>query len=895
MRLGGAEERRAGKGLKVWALRGLVAAGFIALSYYYSWWFVDGRLASPGLAVWFALALLYSGVQLAGNWVIYLAARRPAAALPPPPGLTVDVFITACGEDYALVERSLAAAVRMRGEHRTWLLDDGGNPLLAELAGRLGAGYLARGDRANAKAGNLNAALPRTDGDVVAIFDIDHVPAPDFLERSLGHFSDPRVGFVQVMLTFANSQESWVAQAAMETSLEFYNPTSLGADGIGGTTMMGSNALIRRKALESIGGYRPGLAEDLATSIALHAAGWRSAYVAEPLAPGLAPPSFTAWFVQQLKWARGVFELLLTGYPAVFWKLSGGQRLSYAVRMTKYWIGPAVGLHLFATVAVMVFSPAAFRDAFHDYLVRIGPLAICDALIRFAALSSWRHPATPRTSFSRAVVLVYATWPIYLMAWLMALLRLPLGFRPTPKSRSGNLNPAWLLPQALALGLLAAGALYTTFGRGHPPSVLLVFAFLQGALQLLLFKQWLATEIEFSEKLSRSFQALREITRPVGINRRAIRGQLRATLGDLQSALHGLPVDRLEQAAGLLHQARLSGRRVFVLEGERPWLAARFAADLAQAPPGNPWPAFQVLRVADGPALDGPGGGGRLLLEEYARSVGPGDVAVALAPGRPARQLGCALERARAMQAKTILLSGPASGAGPAGGAGISADAHLQVAGETAAQVEDRLALAARVIVQALHHAAAGRAAPPGQAPSPAGAPALPALFDLAGPGAGPLPGGGAELDRAALLGRALRACLESVGATSGSLLLFDQAGRAEQAALLYGGEVSFQSGALLADTLAQGLAGWVAANRQPALVASTAADPRWLRRPWDEINGPRSAVSVPLFAGERLAGVLTALHVQPDRFTPPDAALLAAMAASLAAFGRPDPARRDD
>ncbi|HEX6384548.1 MAG TPA: cellulose synthase catalytic subunit [Anaerolineae bacterium] len=484
----------------------LVLLGVIALGYYYSWWFEDGRLTSPWLLFVLFWAVLYGGIQLLGNWLLYLKARRS----PSPPltsTLTVDVFVTACGEPYALVERSLTAACAMRGEHQTWLLDDGSDPVLASLAGRLGAGYLTRPNRADAKAGNVNAALSRTDGDIVVIFDVDHVPAPDFLEQTLGYFDDPKIGFVQVMLTFDNRDESWVAQAASETSLEFYNPTSLGTDGIGGATLMGSNALIRRKALESLGGYQHGLAEDLATSIALHAADWRSAYVAEPLAPGLAPPSFAAWFVQQLKWARGVFELLLTAYPRLFSKLTWGQRLSYAVRMTKYWIGPVVGMHLFATIAILMFGDAYTRDAFHDYLMHIAPLALCDVLIRFTALRRWQHHSTPRTSLIRAMVLVYATWPIYLLAWLMALLRLPLAFRPTPKSVTGELKPAWLLPQLIVLLFLSVGILYTVMIGNHQPSLLLVFAIFQGAFQLILLSQWLYSEVAVSSQ--------REGTKPV--------------------------------------------------------------------------------------------------------------------------------------------------------------------------------------------------------------------------------------------------------------------------------------------------------------------------------------------------------------------------------------------
>ena len=311
----------------------------------------------------------------------------------------------------------------------------------------------------------------------------------------MGYFRDPAMGFVQVMLSFDNSDQSWVAKASTETSLDYYNPTSLGMDSSQSITLMGSNALIRRKALEGIKGYRPGLAEDLATSIALHAAGWRSAYVAEPLAPGLAPPDLTAWFVQQLKWARGVFDLLLTSLPANFKRLNNSQRLSYAVRMTKYWIGPVVALHLFATIGILSVGDAATRSAFHGYLQHLAPLVLCDVALRSAALSVYRHPSVKVISFFSAMILVYATWPVYLLAWSMALFRVPLSFQPTPKRASSKLNTAWLLPQALTVVLLLAGTVYTIWAKGHPFSLVLGFGILQATIQLYLLFSWMLLEI----------------------------------------------------------------------------------------------------------------------------------------------------------------------------------------------------------------------------------------------------------------------------------------------------------------------------------------------------------------------------------------------------------------
>lgn len=475
-----------------WLIRVLVGTGILALIYYYSWWFIQASVTAPWLLLLLPAAALYGLIQMLGNWILYLLAEHRPTPPPSAGDLTVDVFVTVCGEPISLVEPTLRAACEMEGAHRTWLLDDGADPSLAALAGRLGAGYLAREDHADAKAGNLNGALARTEGDIVVIFDVDHVPIGEFLTRSLGYFNDPQVGFVQVMLTFANHGQSWVASAAAETALDFYNPTSLGMDGMGGATLMGSNALIRRTALESINGYQPGLAEDLATSLQLQAAGWRSVYVPRPLAPGLAPPDLAAWFLQQFKWARGVFELLLTAFPRVFHKLTWGQRLSYSVRMTKYWIGPVVSFHLLATILILIFGRFELRAVFHDYLRHIMPLVVADAAIRYAALKVWRPPAAHSVSFLRAVILVYSTWPTYTLAWLMALTRIPLRFRATPKAVGNKLPLIWLMPQLAALLLLTLGLWYTVVQGHHQPSLLLTFAVVQLLLQLRMVTDWVA-------------------------------------------------------------------------------------------------------------------------------------------------------------------------------------------------------------------------------------------------------------------------------------------------------------------------------------------------------------------------------------------------------------------
>ncbi len=106
--------------------------------------------------------------------------------------------------------------------------------------------------------------------------------------------------------------------------------------------------MIRRRALEETGLYRPGLAEDLETSLSLHAGGWRSAYVREPLAPGLSPSDLVGFWKQQLKWSSGVFEAALGSLGSTFSRLTRHQQLCYLVRFTYYLLGATVFMNLVA-------------------------------------------------------------------------------------------------------------------------------------------------------------------------------------------------------------------------------------------------------------------------------------------------------------------------------------------------------------------------------------------------------------------------------------------------------------------------------------------------------------------------------------------------------------------
>ncbi len=136
---------------------------------------------------------------------------------------------------------------------------------------------------------------------------------------------------------------------------------------------------------------------------------------------------------------------------------------------------------------------------------------------------------------------------------------------------------------------------------------------------------------------------------------------------------------------------------------------------------------------------------------------------------------------------------------------------------------------------------------------------------------------------------RVLQRTVHGLGAASGSLMLFDQDGQLAAGAVAYLGRVQSAGSEALGEMAAHGLAGWVREHRTLVRLDNTRTDPRWRRRAWDEPPGAvRSALSAPLLAGDRVAGVLTLAYPRAGQFTWQDLALLKAVVASVSFGGAP-------
>jgi cellulose synthase (UDP-forming) len=316
----------------------------------------SGQGASPVAYAMLLVTEIY-GLWALGTLAWYSWSRPPAVRPPVTPGRKIDVYVCTYDEPLEVVAATLAGCRALTYPHTTYLLDDGRRTEMAELAKTAGAEYLTRPDNSHAKAGNINAALPRTGGELVLMLDADHVPMPDAIDAMVGYFDDERVALVQSPHDFFNhdSVQHYVV-GRHEQSL-FYRVVCPGKDRHGAAYWCGSAALLRREALLEIGGVATEtIAEDFHTTIRMLRHGWTSRYHDEVLVQGLAPHDLDGYLLQRDRWARGNLAVFtLPESPLRAKELRPAQRLSYFASLAAY-LAPPMRLLLLATLGLVMWT-----------------------------------------------------------------------------------------------------------------------------------------------------------------------------------------------------------------------------------------------------------------------------------------------------------------------------------------------------------------------------------------------------------------------------------------------------------------------------------------------------------------------------------------------------------
>lgn len=307
------------------------------------------------------LVLILSFFQL--SW----ALKRKIVPLPKDTSLwpTVDVYIPTYNESLDVVRDTVLAAQCIeypKDKMKIYLLDDGKRKEFATFATEANVGYITRTKNDHAKAGNLNHAMKITDGELIAIFDCDHIATKIFLQSTVGGFlKDPKLALIQTPHHFYSpdpiQRNLYLGRDIPAENDLFYGPIQRGNDNWNATFFCGSCAVIRRKALDEIGGFAvETVTEDAHTALRLQRKGWKTAFLDHILAGGLATERLVLHLQQRNRWARGMVQIFRLDNPLLGRGLTLPQRLCYLSATMYFFFAIPVLIFLFTPVLYLLFG-----------------------------------------------------------------------------------------------------------------------------------------------------------------------------------------------------------------------------------------------------------------------------------------------------------------------------------------------------------------------------------------------------------------------------------------------------------------------------------------------------------------------------------------------------------
>ncbi len=380
----------------------------MVLSTRYIWWRLTDTMQFASvleavLGIGLILAELYAWLVLVLGYIqTAWPLRRPPIGLPDDVAEwpTVDLFIPTYNEPLAVVQSTVYGALSIDyplDKLQIYILDDGRRDEFREFAEAVGVGYITREDNLHAKAGNLNHALTETNGELLALFDSDHVPTRAFLQLTVGWFlRDDKLALVQTPHHFYSPDPfernlRGAATVPNEGQL-FYGLVQDGNDLWNAAFFCGSCAVIRRTAVEEIGGFAiQTVTEDAHTALRLHRAGWNSAYLRLPLAAGLATERLAIHVGQRMRWARGMTQIFRVDNPMLGRGLSVGQRICYLNAMLHFFFGLPRFVFLTAPLCYLIFQLNIIAASGLMVVVYAAPHLIHSTVTNSRLQSRYRH------------------------------------------------------------------------------------------------------------------------------------------------------------------------------------------------------------------------------------------------------------------------------------------------------------------------------------------------------------------------------------------------------------------------------------------------------------------------------------------------------------------------
>ena len=297
----------------------------------YEWNWFDAALLIPYFIVLVVLAF-YGIHRYQLVWLYYRhrghATREPAQRFNELPRITVQLPIF--NEQY-VIDRLIEACCRLdypREKLQIQLLDDSTDEtreVAAAIVERYRAAghpieYIHRANRHGYKAGALDYGLGTAHGELVAIFDADFVPPPQWLMQVVHHFAEPGVGMVQTRWTHLNRDYSFLTQVE-GILLDGHFVLEHGGRSRAGVffNFNGTAGMWRRTAIDEAGGWQHDtLTEDTDLSYRAQLKGWRFKYLQDVECPAELPIEMTAFKTQQARWAKGLIQTSKKILPQVW-------------------------------------------------------------------------------------------------------------------------------------------------------------------------------------------------------------------------------------------------------------------------------------------------------------------------------------------------------------------------------------------------------------------------------------------------------------------------------------------------------------------------------------------------------------------------------------------------
>ena len=299
----------------------------------------------------------------------------------------VDVFIATHNEAVDLLYKTVNACTFLnypdKNKVHIYLCDDGDRPEMAELAQKLGVSYFGLSGNKQAKAGNLNNAIRKTDSPLIVTLDSDMIPHNNFLIKTVPYFFLPKVkkdeqglwvqraeseidpdykiGFIQTPQSFYNPDlfqyYLYSEQRIPNEQDYFFREVNVGRNADNAVIYAGSNTVLSRKALEEVNYIATtSITEDFLTGLRIQKKGYTTYAIPDALAHGLAPDSFKSLISQRERWGRGCVQSLRQEHIIMSPKLRPFQKISYLATLLYWWTYARRLIYILAPILSVIFN-----------------------------------------------------------------------------------------------------------------------------------------------------------------------------------------------------------------------------------------------------------------------------------------------------------------------------------------------------------------------------------------------------------------------------------------------------------------------------------------------------------------------------------------------------------